>query len=48
MRATLRRRCGAKPSFFIVCPLWLLLFIFFAIFLIIFKILWGKNKARKD
>ena len=32
----------------IVCPLWILLLIFLALFLIIFKILWGKNKARKN
>ena len=31
----------------IVCPLWLLLLIFLALFLIIFKILWGKKKEKK-
>ncbi|MBQ3468375.1 hypothetical protein IJH19_02490 [Candidatus Saccharibacteria bacterium] len=31
----------------IVCPLWLLFLILLAIFLIIFKILWGKKKEKK-
>ena len=30
----------------IICPLWLLL-VFLAIFLIIFKILWGRKKEKK-
>lgn len=34
-------------KYVIVCPLWLLFLIVLAIFLIIFKILWGKKKEKK-
>ena len=34
-------------KYVIVCPLWLLFLIILAIFLIIFKILWGKKKEIK-
>ncbi len=34
-------------KYVIVCPLWLLFLILLALFLIIFKIIWGKKKEKK-